>query len=990
MGGIVDHNTPQYEDFGLFLGYLDHSSVIRLGTERKFSRSRIEEIREHFSTQCKLCYSEGFNSEPGSFFKPQFATSFGHIDDMAFVFMDDFGKISHLASCAPQLEHYTIAYPFSSSSKSWAKEDRKNAFPPIKEMLDWQESNNRQERPLLTVTHFKFSGILTLSLGLNAQFAILSLIKERISNLLDLLLSIDKREYHKHLFTEHDVDNVQFAFLDPVSTDDLVLIGRSTNYTLNLMAVTAIRKLTFSDLWDHICNNKILDLSLFQDKSTLTNGEFSPADFLNLFSDHLPNDPTNQQIGVSNNLDSNHICSSSYTTLAACGDISNLVEDAPMVNGHISARVFGDICPGHEKDVSDWLRWEWSKTEKKTEVKIEENQLTYVLPGKHDLDQGLSEDLHSNLSGVIPTSKFFEFLSGLFTDCPDPRAESGFLDINTSLQIPIPRFNHIRKSDTSSYNKLSNILEPNVNYTGHADVMRQIEKCGDRLVSQFGLSKPAELHKNLLNLQFPASARGMTIRLFNEFVTSIKDPLLFDSVLDLYDSFKFLHKMIITLPKTLSKTPEEKRAPYLNESRRLIVEYVEALRDAFLLRIHRSSPRKEESYSDIHGSLTNLLNAGETAIKCAIGFLRFSLNLQERTSETVCGLVSAHVNQRATARIIRFPDQSTAIVRIDIAHLFQPEHLARVLHEVAHLYFEEKICSGTKDLWKTLREANAVLDDVFPQDERLAKSMFIRLSELFADAFVLQVIFGGNISLFRKYYLLVYNSVYGESIKSSKEMQSTREYILQSLDVLYRLFLIQEYLINIDKPYCYSDEIDAKKHCEDFVLFGMQLKEILVPLRILPDDDCAQLLLLHSKSLFPVVKIVKYFLHPKLANACSEVDKICRISNEEARKVIMDTFKRGVPFPLFSSDAKMITEIDEFRLVFQSVYFFIQQIFDRDINTLKSSFDIVDGDCRMSPKEKKDHFRMFSVLMKSLWHISTRQRVRRLHDIMKEGDPTKS
>ncbi len=967
----ADVRQCEYEDYGAFLGFFDHSRVIRLEETRSgldktggFRSNRLTGIRERF---CEVAEP---HIKPGT--QPHFATTFGHTDDLALAFFDHVRDFSRLVSWPQELENYTIAMipKLSSIIESEEKSHFADPAEAIKEL-------DSDEHPLMTVTHLKLNGIAALAFGLHLQLAAFEVIAARVETIIDLAVKTPLRSEHTILFSNlDDFSNVKCLLLDPMSADDIIMVCFCRNFSVAGSLLRAIRSLTFGDLttiapedpdcvttqWRHRLNdtNQLDRFDLDADPPPLC--EQALVDFSDGRTTKLSDD----------SISSNHLFISSYTTLSVNGGMEDLNARSKHVRGVVSMHGTVDVSPGHSRQVIDRMRHKAKKTGSQ-EIAIPKNvedEWTFALPGRNDLLFSRGERAVNFSDGVTSLEDALQLTSRMFEDEAiegesNPKqqgevVESGFQDMSTYLSIPIPSFRNLAQHqdtrETVQFLRLASMLDPEVS-ASHFCGMSRLEDLGARLEGKFGQS----LEDQLANIGLSSPARGSIIRLYNRFIAAIADPLVFDSVVDLIDCFYSLHHFLFnTIPYTIDQCEPQFMAGVLHRHKMIVIEAAEELSTAFRVRMACANSKHDihDYQMGIGGSINNLFSCADAVLKCASGLLRnYSLHGEGYAKERMFGLVSAQLNERASAQIQAFGGPGVRyfnLIKMDIAHLFQPEQLVRILHEYAHLFYLNRYRTGTTS------PIDATSDFALPTGKIFMEDIEPAASELFAEVFVCTFVFIRDVTLYRRYSVNEFMVSKGEvCLHGNGGVTSSSKGFIE---ILFRIFVASEIvrsgienMLDSKEP-SFPNMDDFSVSFSDYVVSEAHKDE---GLRKLNKDEVAAF----ARS----VARIKYWhlalLGPKFSNDIIDVFE-SHYGNRNVDSLLSqrayagECLRNRIPLPITYTQGPTI---DEFGIVCATLY------------------NQVVGD-----EDESSNFGSYCAGMKTLWHISTRQRARRISELFSD------
>ena len=969
----MDLPAAMLENFGVFLGYLDHAPAMRLANGGKFSARKIEESRQIFRNQCTQLAPKPHS---GEFYRPEFAMSFGHWDDIAIMLVDDPAIAPRLTCGASQVEKYCLGVPYRPESLGTSPK----IFEDARVMLDKVRSAD-PEYPLISVTHLKLSGLLTLAYGGHLQAAAASLIANRIQDLIIQFRRTTLREHHQPLFGDSDFERISVLLLDTFAAEDLIVVTQCNNYSVAATLVAAIRKLTVNDLlqFSHDTGQTLAE-SLVEDRFfTATAQEPNPERFLKDFCELATGgNYSNSKATGLDRLSGNHIIAGSYTTLGvSLGLNASADQSASKISGRVLPRGQADVNPGHELDIESFvapLKGDLlpDVTHK---IQLASNYWHFIETGKHDFRIDIIEQSLLQDTRTFETCRFISVIQSLFRqgDSNGEPSESGFQDISTTLSVPIPRIGEVRSGDCGGYRELSRMLEPGPR-EDHVNVMFGLEKVSDDLAARFNLQLPSQLLESFRKIGLNNEAQQSVVRVFSDFVAAMRDPLLFDSVVDMVDAYAALLDYVPDALKQVKSAPKRRQYAATLNYRRFVIEYVRALKQAYACRVVNSTAKHEEWRGDVAGSFTKLLSAGDPALKCSMAILRqrmFPEDERFRAARSyVTGVVSPDLNQRATASFSCTENYNIGIIRVDKEHVFKPDMLARVLHEAAHLYFQRILIPNEDRFVEVLLDGGEGSEWL---TRELITSSMLRASEVFSDLFVFEYIFASDTDSFVKYQLQIINDDAGEA--SGSETITPSSLILAMVEQLYRLFLTVRYArSDADDSLL---EIPLEKHRDDFAMFFESAIPHLDIRRFVSRNDLLDISRTFSSRLYSQSFVVCRFLRDSMREsrlACN-----LRLSQSSGQRIDYAAFEQefehylrcGISVPFITPNELA----DEGSTVFNLINYYIRK---RQKNANLSG---------VSVSSKEEAFCQFTVVVKSLWHVSTRQRRRRFHDLVVACSP---
>jgi len=882
-------------------------------------------------------------------YDPFFVTCFGHTDEIGFAFIDDMSAIVEVAARVPQLDSYTIANEIDLSVFRGNRGERLLSTPA--ELL-----STDHDLPLFAVTHIKLNGAVSLAYGGSAQAVTASLILKRAFQAVN---GIKSYSHSEPLFATSNCPRL--AVLDPISAEDILIITRCDNYSYAASILTAIRQLTFGDFWSHASNVSTDLREAVLSPGKVASSNFSPGEFIGRIGMLGRGEQHSSSLYAS--VGSNHLIASTYTTLGVVQMLGSL-EPIRNAYGSVSFQVLADVNPGHECDVARQIpigirEFECSEVPTK--------DFEFVIPGKHDLTFGPAEKNSVTQKHCVRTSEFLAQMSVLLSSYNASPSGSGLQDFNTNIAIPIPSLN-------GAYCAAGRLLKPQWSRQRHSDYTMLLKRIGAMKNDSLGLNDVTELSWKMREVGLGPSARSAVINLLVEYVTAISDPLFLDSVVDLDDAFFILHSVICGAYEHLAKDAPHhyERIKYRSKIKPEIIDLYESLKHAFRLRVGRSSAKQETRFGDLRGSVTTLLSAGDSVLKSSLGvFRRMKFpDDYDQSRRLVTGVISPHVTERATVKNARLMGKVVSLLRVDAMHIFRPDHLTRVLHEIGHAYFDDQICTSKEDV------------KAFASEHTPATSLdnlFVVCQECFADGLVHALIFGNDSETFVKHQIYTFNSLLLESPFANAPSPIVAAGCWGT-EFLLRLYLIVSAIgqgVLTKESECPTVQFDvdgfsrfAKRWCRELrILDGISRTEIT--------DLCA----MHSDRAALTRPIFQRFVWGELRSIYHTLGRhrLCTDTH------INSPFCKLLEETVFENPAAVGNmcnqEDDESVAVFHLVYVYIRRMLDGgrgtsdcQLNGVLSARNV--GNC--------SDFTAVNSVVKGLWQISTRQRMRRFATLLDE------
>jgi hypothetical protein len=784
---------------------------------------------------------------PEHLLEPCSYLEFGHSDGFAFVLADHLPQAVRITAAHDAIDRADVAFcpdvstfTIPAAKHSFlALDSSKAACWPFVNLHDLHRSIFiGGQPPLCSLVTCRLN--LFPSLGHGTLFleriseAVLFRVRETLTSLLS-----DTGQVHPEVssyISTDDILSTSCVICENQSCEDLSVLVFGTNYAIAGLIIPTLRGLTIGDVlqFDEAHHDGVL-------KRTILNE--SLGKFHSTILDHArrgvahPSFPTNMSC-----LLGNHVFMSTFTSLMA--DEACLREACKeKVNGVINVRMYCDINPGHEGEVTgeiERLRNLTSPPEPVIPEDVSRHSIA-VLTGIHD-DAILP---HASSAGhsaryvfqhhfPITTQSYFIFLNGCLREIDGSISETGILDISSSISIIIPdlregsgRYPSVT-SKLPSQGILQSIGSRSENHMHGAQMFEEIENA---MRAKLSIPDGAGLLKTLRSLKcVPWGLQQSIVYLFEEFFACLRDPLRCDAVLELSDCFVSLGRFIMDLKSQSESAKVEGAAREFISGLRWrnvfvetgLTEFLRGLQAAFALRLDRSLPHhdtRDTAFTFRLGS-SKFVSAQDVALKCSLGWFRRSF-LQisnykldaEAARERFAGITALGLTPRATLRFLAHGDPSGAglppywftRLEIDSSHLFSPEEIITGLHEVGHLLYFSKFA-----------EADAGEPD--KRQSELKHYREIRYAEVFAELITFLLVFNGDAGLFQRYYACRFSQqrdhvivldrevleLVGKAKKTQADLHALSDVGLDAIKIAcLRLFLVLDLVrtcVDLDSP----------------------------------------------------------------------------------------------------------------------------------------------------------------------------------------------
>ena len=746
------------------------------------------------------------------------------------------------------------------------------------------------------------------------------------------------------------------CIVDPLSSDDFVLMIKTSNYAVASHIIATLRETRFSDIAcrdsGHFCHRLCDEIER----------EAATADAESLTPYSKLKGLLSVEDGSESTLTHTCIFSSSYSTFAYSSEDGAIEK----IFGQVGIRGVGDVRPGMRQAAKDVVELLLNSLPVRTiDKKGVGDDCDYLLAGKHDLQFSL-DDKKVEFSGpVVETKELVRAFSRFFgTKLGKGQRDSGLYDIVTNLLVPHPK---ISKRGL------------------HSDYAVILRICAEKLKKKFSVESriiPPETQE-AIGLSAATSARMQ--RLYSEFTIALENPLFFDSIIDLLDAFHALKLLVSKYAiQAIVAARASERVSLQSRIRAHIIDTLESLKSSFYLRMERASSKRDEKNLrvEVKGSLNNLISCVDVPLKVCLGVFRFSIANAERENpedvkrrfhdprfkELFGGVIAAELNSRTTASWLTFEREhcsTTFLVKMDISHLFQQDLFTRIFHETGHLLFSVWVCNSFNSLQTVVRPfgfrdpknielSNQVMGRASSKAGLIhQKNLMTWLQEIFSELFTHLTVFENDAKRYALHYFRDFKSVESELEIPGQLWKSRRS----TIDFVFRAYVVVQLGLELgchDSPKNFSRGFVAfmKEHCESIPF------ERGVAQRLVGTDTGVEFVRQIAELQFPRFQMAKRVLLPTLTKILKDY-RNGRESVADLRKVIEESFVERNCEP-----AVDVME-DEFAFVCEVLR---QLAIDSESEDLDQSFA------------------RFAWSSKLFWHLSTRQRFRRLSSLLDESE----
>jgi len=330
---------------------------------------------------------------------------------------------------------------------------------------------------------------------------------------------------------------------------------------------------------------------------------------------------------------------------------------------------------------------------------------------------------------------------------------------------------------------------------------------------------------------FPVKLRQTIEGLFQMYHTVLADPDTFDLVLDLYDAFGTLHRLITDLlPRALERAfqPWEKTMRMLSKSKVGQIEaLVSAMENALYHRIAKFFPVRNplDMAIDFRGGLNQIILASAAPMICSLGLFRRCLvepEMKKAAQRDAKGTWDHH-NSRCTVGIVsgislvsgmearilqlgyeRIGEPQLAFYEVDVPHILHITSHIDYFHETGHLVFRNTFTPDAPEEYRTDLPRGV---DTFWQ-ERLLGSEEARahsaatirtLDEVFAMFFTQVFVFGTDVTAPLIHQAISYARSLASIGEEDEEGRVECDSIVRITDLAVRLTLVRLLLPEKDR-----------------------------------------------------------------------------------------------------------------------------------------------------------------------------------------------
>lgn len=795
-----------YESYCILLAWMDAHF-----TRKKVPGEAFQETFEDFESACirtrtsLINYQGQVDNLPPDYeaemflFRPQAYVPLGRSDLMGAVLLDSTDDCQAvMATLNRTIEEATMAFCLKPEGLLTDELNRLVGRHLISAREILEDSTNR---PLVMLTRLKLEGLPLLMDPILSQTTAIAQCLKRIGLAWEALVAPRSAEARGTLFTEDDLiqESWRMTVLDLQEEEEIGLLFTCRNLSVPATLLSAIRGLTIGEL----CENPEDDFSKLIEKSqTQKILAQCRKSFLQ------------QNVSCCDDwsIQASHVFRWTRSSVALA--LKSYQSGAREVRGLAASLALVTRPPGHHLDGLEVVNEAQANVQEQARAaghgadaaKIFPPEWRSVFLGNVDMlsgsvlggsmppqgDKPAEGDRSSWLSSshYAPTANVFQAIAELCKSMSAPERDAGDRSCwptrhvtawNTLLIVPVPGMlkDKEERAINTDYRRVSKAHFPFL-LAAIRDLPERFFKLpnhhhGNGNGNGNGNDKSEGGYLQRLREAFGFLGLPMTLRraywvLFQRYVSLAKDPMRYDSVLDLHDVMHTLWRVLVSYlpaamwPEMAANTPPVDFEPSLN--RRLNARDVEFLSDlaraiesAIDLRLRRALPDAGDHEWDLdyRGSLNQIAIAGETVLRAALGIVRRNvlgdvyrydrLGVANRlTITSTIYSVTAGLGVEDKARL--------AYTDTDVSHLSYMVQLSDYFHEAFHLIFYEMRLPNTE--WtqsehfyvaRNLRGCLAGLLDLSRGDNK-SGDLFVEMSaEVFVAMMMLVLVADGDVDL---------------------------------------------------------------------------------------------------------------------------------------------------------------------------------------------------------------------------------------------------
>ncbi len=613
-------------------------------------------------------------------FDPLFCLPSGHADGLAFVLVDDFDAVHHIASHSRVIEDMVMAFCPAVDSFGYGE------HPVIKDVeAHWAEGS----LPVRMLSRYKLDSLCNLEFGLLFKRAVFRAMARRVEQCVAYFRALAPDDKHA---AGHG-RGFLVSFLSMQGQEEIGVFCSGHNAEMVVALSSAVRSLTLPDLFPVDDNDPQTDLLrklLFEMPPAPTGqNHYSPGQLHHsLFAPAQRADPDASWSRTPVFRWSRSVLGFRLDGTAEC-----LAPSAP-IEGSVSLDLEFQLIPGFPVKVEPF-------TNASQDARPAPAEQRFAEVGTFDFRQTIG----SSRSVISMDTSVRHILRCIRTVVEgNHRGErTGVLGIETAFLVPIPNCHPFVIKGAVAESELDQKLYR----------IRHLIDAPNREDSFMSFDKLLKLPQRY---NLPRALRRSIESLFRNFLTALANPNLFDLIIDLYDAFNTLHRVLtVVLPNKLS-APAEKQTSIHPKQAKDLAQFTTVLRNALERRLSLAYPDSTVRNVSLQfpGSLAQILLASDAPLKVGLGILKYHLPTnRDATEAKETGLSALHhvgvvtditlepgirtVNLSIdTDKGIENPSARLSYLCLDVDHLFHVGSYFDYIHEAFHLVFDELVTGQAK------------------------------------------------------------------------------------------------------------------------------------------------------------------------------------------------------------------------------------------------------------------------------------------------------
>ena len=705
-------------------------------------------------------------------YAPASYSAVGDADDISIVLLDDFDAIHHLTSTA-SLKIENVSVGFCPRIADLGLEGTDDVFCELHELLDGDEDpaahlgggdrapgfhGFQGNMPLLVITKFKMHGLVSVGEGLLTQQALFKAMAREVMAVMGRLKGGD----YAPLLSEGDIESTRCCFLDMQGSEEIGMLVFTRNYSVALTLVAALRSLTFTSLFQ--ADQRLVEILATADRYSDVHRAVLDIQLARIGS--------TEEVNFESHLADNHVFRWTRSFLTIAADIlHNGIYD--NCSGYIEAMTEMQLAPGHHAcaemtascaagDTSnERLRNGPSKMPYHSFfVGTGDMILFHGFEPETDFEDQVQPEDGRNVDAVrrrgthlplVTMASLLETVRDNIRTFGRSRTSTHGRDVVELIErIIVPAL-----CADADGNCVANVCQSPGDGNGRpAPLSDLLPILSNRLCRPYGCG-PDDLKRGdpggrlsihklrefLPMAGIPRSLGRSIEHIYNTYAAILRDPFLFDVVLDLYDSFASLHVVLTEhLPVVRKAGAKDNHArPVLDEGRvRQLAGFVDAMRNALVHRMYCASkePYAGDMGMDLRGGLNQILFAADAPMKCGLGVMRLytdpggkRLGRERVGALTRIGLVPGATSLSLVLGTEEHVAEPTRLgfFEVDVPHITHIASYYDFIHEACHL------------IYNTLSTIPSSRRDIFNIDDQyIAKAV----AEIFATLLAQLLVFG--------------------------------------------------------------------------------------------------------------------------------------------------------------------------------------------------------------------------------------------------------